>query len=142
VTIAVLGSAPLLQVFDMPTSIHFYRDLLGFEVVANSQPERVDDTYGWALLRLDGVELMLNTAYEDDDQPAAPDPARIAAHEDTAIYFSCPDVEATYQHFQERGLQVDRPTLTGYGYKQVFLKDPDGFGLCFHWPAAKEPSHD
>ncbi len=39
---------------------------------------------------------MLNTAYEEDARPRAPDPARVAAHEDTAIYFSCPDVDAAY----------------------------------------------
>jgi len=29
-TLDVRGLAPLLQVYDMPTSVHFYRDLLGF----------------------------------------------------------------------------------------------------------------
>jgi glyoxylase I family protein len=31
--IDVRGMAPLLQVFDMPTSIKFYCDVLGFEIV-------------------------------------------------------------------------------------------------------------
>src|ERR1700694_4448499 len=54
--IEIRGMAPLLQVFDMPTSIAFYRDVLGFEVVTTSNPgaERFD----WALLRLNGIELM------------------------------------------------------------------------------------
>ena len=30
----VRGLTPLLQVYDMPDSIRFYRDLLGFEVVS------------------------------------------------------------------------------------------------------------
>jgi hypothetical protein len=30
--IDVRGLVPLLQVFDMPTSIRFYRDVLGFEL--------------------------------------------------------------------------------------------------------------
>lgn len=34
----VEGMAPLLQVFDMPTSLAFYRGILGFE--------RVDDSGG------------------------------------------------------------------------------------------------
>ena len=34
--IEVRGLAPLLQVYDMPTSIHFYRDLLGFELVQHA----------------------------------------------------------------------------------------------------------
>ncbi|HYL91892.1 MAG TPA: VOC family protein, partial [Alphaproteobacteria bacterium] len=46
--IDVRGLAPLLQVFDMPTSIAFYRDVLGFEVVATSQPGK--ERFGWALL--------------------------------------------------------------------------------------------
>jgi catechol 2,3-dioxygenase-like lactoylglutathione lyase family enzyme len=35
---------PLLQVFDMPTSVRFYRDVLGFDLAQNSplvkSPER------------------------------------------------------------------------------------------------------
>lgn len=32
------GFCPLLQVFDMPTSLAFYRDVLGFEVIQASPP--------------------------------------------------------------------------------------------------------
>ncbi len=80
----IQGMAPLLQVFDMPSSIRFYRDALGFKVISTSDS---GDDFGWALLRWNGVELMLNTAYEDDERPSAPDPARVAAHDDTG-YFS------------------------------------------------------
>ncbi len=31
-SIKVEGVAPLIQVFDMPTSVAFYRDVLGFEL--------------------------------------------------------------------------------------------------------------
>ena len=34
--INVRGLTPLLQVYDMPTSMRFYRDVLGFEVVHTS----------------------------------------------------------------------------------------------------------
>ena len=30
------GIVPLLQVFDMPVSVHFYRDVLGFDLVQTS----------------------------------------------------------------------------------------------------------
>jgi uncharacterized glyoxalase superfamily protein PhnB len=90
--IEIRGMAPLLQVFDMPTSIGFYRDVLGFQEQSTSSPG--NERFDWALLTLNGVELMLNTAYEDDARPPAPDPARVAAHEDTAIYFGCSDVDA------------------------------------------------
>jgi len=130
-TIAIRGIAPLLQVFDMPAAIHFYRDLIGFEVVSRSAP---GDDCDWVLLRLDGSELMLNTAYERDARPAGPDPARVAAHADTSVYFGCPDVEAAYAHLRDRGVDVQAPTLTSYGFTALSLTDPDGYSICFHWP--------
>jgi hypothetical protein len=35
--IKVEGLAPLIQVFDMPTSVAFYREILGFAVVNQSE---------------------------------------------------------------------------------------------------------
>ena len=131
--IEILGMAPLLQVFDMPTSIAFYRDVLGFEVVTTSKPGA--EHFDWALLRLNGMELMLNTAYEEDSRPPEPDGARIAAHDDTAIYFGCPDVDAAYAHLRARGVTVKEPKIAHYGMKQLYVSDPDGYNLCFQWPA-------
>src|ERR1700690_4517308 len=88
--IEIQGVAPLLQVFDMPAAIHFYRDLLGFELVLTSQP---GEYFDWALLRLSGVELMLNTQYERERRPAAPDAVGAPWHEDTCLYFPCSDVD-------------------------------------------------
>ncbi|HVO10002.1 MAG TPA: VOC family protein, partial [Vicinamibacteria bacterium] len=45
--------------FDMPTSLHFYRDVLGFCEVAKSGQ---GDDVGWAWLRHADACLMLNTA--------------------------------------------------------------------------------
>ena len=53
----------MLSVFDMPTSIRFYRDVLGFEIVSTSK--NADD----------------------------------------------------------------------FGMKQLYVNDPDGYNLCFQWPA-------
>jgi glyoxylase I family protein len=131
--IEIRGMAPLLQVFDMPTSIAFYRDVLGFEVVTTSKPGA--DHFDWALLRLNGMELMLNTAYEADSRPPEPDRARIAAHDDTAIYFGCPDVDAAYAHLRSRAKNVKAPKVAPYGMKQLYVRDPDGYNLCFQWPA-------
>jgi glyoxylase I family protein len=127
------GMAPLLQVFDMPTSVKFYRDVLGFEVVTTSNPG--GEHFGWALLRLNGVELMLNTAYEEDARPPAPDPERLAAHEDTCLYFGCPDVDATYANLRARGVAAKEPKVAPYSMKQLYLSDPDGYNLCFQWAA-------
>ena len=44
--IDVRGVCPLVQVYDMPTSVRFYRDTLGFEVVTTS-PHLGDDKFHW-----------------------------------------------------------------------------------------------
>jgi catechol 2,3-dioxygenase-like lactoylglutathione lyase family enzyme len=132
--IEIRGLAPLLQVFDMPTSIAFYRDILGFEVVSTSNPG--GDRFEWALLVLNGTELMLNTAYEEHERPPRPDPARIAFHRDTEIYFGCPDVDAAHAHIRACGVDVKEPRIAHYGMKQLYLLDPDGYSLCFQWPIA------
>jgi catechol 2,3-dioxygenase-like lactoylglutathione lyase family enzyme len=57
----------------MPTSLHFYRDLLGFtEVEKSGQGEDVH----WAWLRHRDAEEMLNTAYDVGERPATPDATR------------------------------------------------------------------
>jgi glyoxylase I family protein len=122
VTLDIRGLAPLLQVFDMPTSIHFYRDILGFEVVNTSGP---GEDVGWVLLRLHGVELMLNTAYESDQRPPAPDPNRVLGHGDTGLYFGCPDVEQAYVQLRIKGLDVEEPVIRTYGMKQLNVTDPE-----------------
>ena len=79
---------------------------------------------------------MLNTAYEKEHRPAAPDPARIAAHEDTALYFGCRDVDGAYEHLRAKGVEVKPPKVAPYGMKQLYLRDPDGYVICFQWSAA------
>lgn len=127
------GVCPLLEIFDMPKSIAFYRDVLGFEIVTTSQP---GNEFGWALLRLNDAELMLNTAYETHERPPVPDPTRVTAHGDTALFFGCKDLDAAYTHLRSRGLEVKEPVIRDYGMKQLYLKDPDGYVLCFQSRAA------
>ncbi|MDX2181189.1 MAG: VOC family protein [Bryobacteraceae bacterium] len=131
-TIPIESMSPLLQVFDMPTSLAFYRKL-GF-VVTESAPPATDEC-DWAMLERDGMTIMLNTAYESDSRPPSPDPARVEAHEDTSIYFGCPDVDSAYRHLLAQGIAADPPKIAPYGMKQLYVKDPDGYSLCFQWPA-------
>ena len=125
--------APLLQVFDMPTSLKFYCEGLGFEIALTDR--KPAPNFDWVMLRLSGLDLMLNTAYEADERPPAPDRVRISAHEDTCIYFACPDVDGAYQHLKARGIKSREPKIAPYGMKQLYLTDPDGYLLCFQWRA-------
>lgn len=127
------GLCPLIQVFDMPRALAFYRDLLGFEVVRQAPS---GDNCDWAWLKLGRAELMLNTMYEASDRPVAPDAARMAGHGDTCLFIGAPDVDAVYSYLRSRGVSVRPPIVRDYGMKQLTLRDPDGYGICFQWPEA------
>jgi glyoxylase I family protein len=137
--IELRGLCPLLQVFDMPTAVKFYCEILGFEIKGHS-PALSDQAGDFHFVWLDrkGTGLMLNTAYDEGERPAAPDPARVAAHGDTCIYFGWEDLDGLYADLCARGVKTARePKVAPYGMKQLYLTDPDGYGLCFQWPVTQ-----
>jgi len=133
----VRGVCPLLQVYDMPTAVRFYRDKLGCSIVSTSPPLGGEDRFHWCWLRLGSAELMLNTAYEfDEERPTREAHTQARGHRDTCLYFGCPDVDGAYAELLDRGVDVKRPPeVAPYGMKQIYLTDPDGFGICFQWKA-------
>jgi glyoxylase I family protein len=140
VTIDVRGVCTLVLVFDMPTSLKFYRDVLGFEVISTNDDD-AGDNVDWCYLRLGKTELMLNGMYEAHRRPAAPDKKRIATHSDVCLYFGCPDVDGAYRYLRSKGVAVKEPKVAQYGMKQLYVLDPDGYNLCFQWEAtpAEQP---
>lgn len=121
---------PLVQVFNMPRSLRFYRDILGFEVVSDSGN---GDDSSWVWLRLNECDLMLNDQYEPGCVPQAPPAERGRWHHDTCLYFGCEDVDGAYEYLRSTGIQLDPPKIAPYGMKQLYLKDPDGYNICFQW---------
>jgi len=124
--VTIEGCTPLLFVYDMDASLHFYCSVLGFDIVQTSDQK----PYGWVWLRHGDADVMLNTMYEDDERPPVPDNARIVAHEDAALFFSCPDVDGAYEHLRANGVIAEPPKTAWYGMRQLSFKDPDGFALC------------
>jgi catechol 2,3-dioxygenase-like lactoylglutathione lyase family enzyme len=123
--------APLIQVFDMPASLRFYRDVIGFEInMSSGEGDDVD----WVLLKLNDIELMLNTAYEKQYRPIEKDEKRVKSHADLTLYFGYPDIDTLYTYFKNKGLELKEPVITGYGWKALYLYDPDNYQLCFHYP--------
>lgn len=58
-------------------------------------------------------------------------------HRGICLYFACPDVDGAFAEFVAKGVVIDQPPkVAPYGMKQMYLHDPDGFGLCFQWKAA------
>ncbi|MEZ6057639.1 MAG: VOC family protein [Planctomycetaceae bacterium] len=130
----IRGLCPLIQVFDMPTSLAFYRDILGFEIVQQSSP---GDNCDWVWLKRDSAELMLNTIFESDSRPAELDETRRKSHGDTGLFIGTPDVDAMYEYLNDCGFALGPPVVQPYGMKQLYLNDPDGYGICFQWTSAE-----
>ncbi|HKR24187.1 MAG TPA: VOC family protein [Allosphingosinicella sp.] len=135
--IEVNGMAPLIQVYDMDRSVDFYQSVLGFDLVSSSEEVDAPDGryFHWCWLRLGGAHLMLNTAYDEGERPPEPDPDRIETHRDIGLFFDCADVDAAAAHLQAHGLDIDGPATAPYGMRQLWLRDPDGYVLCFQAPA-------
>ncbi len=128
--IEVQEMTPLIQVFNMPRSLAFYRDILGFEVFSTSGN---GDDSSWVWLKLGTIDLMLNDQYEPGNVPEAPPAERTRWHRDTCLYFACSDVESAYDCLRSKGLELEPPTVAPYGMKQLYVSDPDGYNICFQW---------
>ncbi len=129
--LSIQGMAPLLLVFDMPSSIRFYCDLLGFEVVKSSGE---GNDVEWVLLKLADTALILSAAYEKHERPAEPAPIRKAGHADVTLYFRCFSVEDAYTFLQHKGVRLKKPFLTKFGWRALDVIDPDGYGICLYCP--------
>ena len=130
-TLQLSGFATLIQVFDMPTSLRFYRDVLGFEVISDVP---ADGRCDWVWLKSGESELMLNTAYEEDQRPPAPDRTRVTSHSDVTLFFGCDDVEAAHAQLRAKNVAAQEPSITHYGMKAITFKDPDGYEICLQQP--------
>lgn len=122
---------PLIQVFNMPRALAFYCGILGYRVVADSGD---GDQSSWVSLRLNDTNLMLNDQYEPGHEPSAPPPERTRWHGDTCLYFDCSDPDVAYEFLKTQGVDLSPPKIAPYGMKQLYFRDPDGYGLCFQCP--------
>ena len=77
---------------------------------------------------------MLNTMYEKKNRPAVKDDGRTSGHADTTLYFGCPNVNELYKQLSAKGIKMKEPVVTSYGFKAIYLNDPDGYRICYHWP--------
>jgi glyoxylase I family protein len=124
-TSAVGELVPLLFVEDAGRSAAFYRDKLGFELTGSWEPE---GKLSWCRMRRGGGVLMLQQACPEEDGPAA------GRGRGVEFFFTCDDADTVYAELSANGVTVDPPKVAFYGMKQLFLKDPDGYALCFQNP--------
>jgi uncharacterized glyoxalase superfamily protein PhnB len=122
-----LGLTPNLVVADLPRSLVFYRDTLGFELVA-TQPDTAPFVFAW--LRQGPVNLFLNDAATSRADPKA------GAHVKDgpggiALYVTMTDIDAFHTRVRDTVSIIDPLETKFYGMREFTITDPDGFVLTF-----------
>ena len=138
--IEVKDVCALLSVWDMPSTVRFYRELLGFEIVSRSPTyavENGEELFHWCMMRTNDACIMLNTEYDEGERPAE------RPHQDeprfgTWFFYGCPDMDGAYEKLKAAGVACKPPCVTQYGGKYGFrtlaFRDPDGRGITLQHP--------
>ena len=110
-------SAVTLKVASMPTSVRFYRDLLGLEIIYGSE-----DGYFSSLRTKHGKDPILNL---ERGSPVT---------QWGRLIFHVPDVDRFWAYLKEKGLRPEAPRDAAWGERYFHLSDPDGHELSFAHP--------
>ncbi|HWD29895.1 MAG TPA: VOC family protein [Rhizomicrobium sp.] len=120
----IQGISPFFAVLDVPRSVAFYRDRLGFAVL-------FEEGDFFAMVARDAAQLFLKSQV---GIAPAPNPARHRALRWDA-YLSVPDPDALAAEFAARGTPFATPLAdTSDGLRGFEIADPDGYVLFFGRP--------
>ena len=123
----IAGISPFFIVRDVPSSLAFYRDRLGFEVTFEG-PEPTDIFFG--IVRRGGAQIL----FKEVGVPPVPNYTRdikqgIARWD---AFVSVPDPDALAAEFASRDVEFFLPLQdTQDGLRGFELKDADGYILFF-----------
>ena len=129
--------SPLFIVADVPATLSFYRDMLGFEVTFRG-PTPDDEFFG--IVRRDGAMIMFKAlGVLSDGKEVAVEPVpnykrRPAFSWDA--YLEVPDPEALAEEFASRGVRFSVPLGEDDDLRGFVIEDIDGYGLFFGHPRA------
>jgi glyoxylase I family protein len=126
----------LMSVWDMPTTVRFYRELLGFEIETRSPTYAVEDgeeLFHWCTMRAGDLAIMLNTEYDEGERPAER-PREVEERFGTWFYYGCRDIDGAYATLQAAGVACQPPSIAAYGFRVVSFRDPDGRGITLQRP--------
>ena len=76
----------------------------------------------WMDLTFQGASVMLQLSSNAKDAVSS---------SDVSLYFVVDNVDGTYATFKRRGIRVTEPRTEFYGWRQIFVRDPDGRSVCF-----------
>lgn len=119
---AISSLRPMLAVLDLPRSVRFYVESLGFNLCGTFGNPPV-----WAEVERDGVAVMLNAPPRDCiERDVGP-----RARDYQIFYFNTTSVDRLHEEFRARGVAVSDLRVAVYHMKEFEVKDPDGYWLWF-----------
>jgi len=126
----ISGISPFFIVNDVPTSLSFYRDRLGFEITFQG-PEPDDIFFG--IVRRGGAQILLKAIGVAPMPNYTRDIKQGIARWDAFV--SVPDPDALAAEFASRNVEFFEPLKdTDDGLRGFELKDADGYLLFFGRP--------
>ena len=126
----ISGISPFFIVRDVPTSLSFYRDRLGFEITFQG-PEPDDIFFG--IVRRGGAQILMKAIGVDPVPNYTRDIKQGIARWDAFV--SVPDPDALAEEFASRDVEFFTPLKdTQDGLRGFELKDADGYLLFFGRP--------
>lgn len=134
---AISRISPLFIVADVPATLAFYRDMLGFEIVFRG-PAPDDEFFG--IVRRDGAMIMFKALGVVSDgkeilvEPV-PNYKRKPAFSWDA-FLEVADPEALAAEFASRGVRFSVPLGEDDDLRGFAIEDIDGYGLFFGRPRA------
>ena len=117
---------PNLMVEDVNQTVDFYKNMLGFDVLA-TVPET--GQFNWAMLKQGNVEMQFQTrASLSEEIPAFKDRAIGGA---LTLYIDVEDVTALHNALKDKVAIVQAMHTTFYGTQEFAIEDCNGFVLSF-----------
>ena len=121
---------------DLDRAIHFYVDLLGFELIQRFQMQRgapgIDEMLTLVGVSFDAAILRMGNAMLELFEFASPPPVRAAArrpvndHGLTHLCLQVDDVKAEYERLSAAGMEFHCEPQFAEGAAYVYGRDPDG----------------
>jgi catechol 2,3-dioxygenase-like lactoylglutathione lyase family enzyme len=133
-TPTISGITPFFIVGNVPATLSFYRDKLGFEVTFRG-PSPDDEFFG--IVRRDAAVIWFKAlGAVVDDKEVLVEPVPNFGREPAFCwdaYLEVPDPDALAAEFESRGVLLSVPLTDrrGDGLRGFVIKDIDGYGLFF-----------